>query len=60
MCLKRAFTTLRNGESRVQKMGWKMKVALGFLGMLTIYSLPLFSLMLGAAFVLYLNRQEAA
>lgn len=42
-------------------MDVKMKVALGFLGMLTIYSLPLLSLTIGAMYVIYLNvKQEKA
>ncbi|MGX7196989.1 hypothetical protein [Enterococcus olivae] len=42
----------------MQKMDLKMQIALGFLGMLTIYSLPLFSLFLGAIFVGYLNFKQ--
>ncbi|WP_267913817.1 MULTISPECIES: hypothetical protein [Enterococcus] len=44
----------------MQKLDWKMKLALGCLGMLTIYSLPLFSLILSAGIVVYLNRKSVA
>ncbi len=39
-------------------MDLKMKFALVCLGMLTIYSLPLFSLVVGAMYVIYLNRKR--
>lgn len=43
----------------MEKLDWKLKIALGFLGLLTIYSLPLFSIILGAVYVGYLNRNVA-
>ncbi|EOT26292.1 hypothetical protein [Enterococcus saccharolyticus] len=41
-------------------MDLKMKFALACLGMLTIYSLPLFSLIVGAMYVFYLNRKKVS
>lgn len=51
--------TCRSEEKTVEKLDWKLKIALGFLGLLTIYSLPLFPIVLGAVYVGYLNRNVA-